>query len=118
MVKVLIVDDNEDVTYSLDKSLKSLNKGYETEIANSGEECLQKVEADRPDIVLLDIMMPDMDGWEVAEKLQPKHIPILFITGKADMLNERKDTLDIIEYMMKPIKIEELDARIRKMLGN
>ena len=112
MVKVLIVDDNKDVTYSLGKSLESLNEGYEISTAHSGKECLEKVHQHKPDIVLLDIMMPEMDGWEVANKITD--IPVLFITGKANMMREAKSRR--IEFLMKPIDIKELDARIKQLM--
>ena len=114
MVKILIVDDNEDVTYSLKKSLESVGPEYDISVAHSGKECLNKVKQDTPDIVLLDIMMPGMDGWEVEDKLQTEQIPVLFITGKANMLDESK--LRKIDYLMKPIDVKELEARIRQIL--
>ncbi len=113
-MKVIIVDDNKDVTYSLRKGLLSISEDYEIKEANSGMECLELVKKDKPDIVLLDIMMPKMDGWAVAEVLKSRGIPILFITGKANMIEESK--FRDIEYLLKPVDIKELDARIRKIL--
>ena len=113
-MKVLIVDDNEDVTYSLKKSLETISSEYEISVANSGKECLEKVKRDTPDIVLLDIMMPEMDGFEVEDKLQIENIPVLFITGKANMLDESK--LRKIDYLMKPVDVKELEARMRQIL--
>ena len=114
MVKVLIVDDDDDVTFSLRRSLKSMSSQYDISVANSGQECLKKVKKNRPDIVLLDIMMPEMDGWEVNDELQTMNIPVLFITGKAYMIEESR--LRKVEYLLKPIDIRELEANIKQIL--
>ena len=114
MVKILIVDDNEDVTYSLKKSLESVGPEYDISVAHSGKECLKKVKKNRPDIVLLDIMMPEMDGWQVNDNLQTMKIPVLFITGKAYMIEESR--LRKVEYLLKPVDIRELEANIKQIL--
>ena len=114
MVKILIVDDDDDVTFSLRRSLKHASDEYKISVANSGKECLEKVKKNRPDIVLLDIMMPEMDGWEVNDKLQIEQIPVLFITGKAYMIKESR--LRKVDYLLKPIDIRELEANIKQIL--
>ena len=106
-MKVLIVDDNQDITYSLKKALEALNPDYEITEAWSGKECL-----DKADIILLDIMMPEMDGFQVSEQITAK--PILFITGKANMVREAK--VRNIEFLQKPVDIKVLDKKIREML--
>lgn len=113
-MKIIIVDDNKDVTYSLKKSLESMGKGYECREAYSGVECLELVKKDKPDMVLLDIMMPKMDGWAVAEALQPLNIPVLFITGKANMVQEAKARK--IDFLIKPIDMKELDNKIQEVM--
>ena len=110
-MKVLIVDDNEDITYSIRKALEALNPEYEITEAWSGKECLDK--AGNADIILLDIMMPEMDGFQVSEQITTK--PILFITGKAHMMREAKARN--IEFLMKPVNIKVLDRKIREMLS-
>ena len=112
MVKILIVDDNEDVTYSLKKSLESIDMDYNVTVAHSGKECLDLVKKDKPDIVLMDIMMPEMDGFEVADQI--KDIPVLFITGKANMIREAKSRR--IDFLMKPIDMKVLNDRIKQIL--
>jgi CheY-like chemotaxis protein len=68
MKKILVVDDEPDVTYLVKEMLG--REGFEVEEANSGEEALEKINDEKPDLVLLDIMMPEMDGWEVSRKIK------------------------------------------------
>jgi len=119
-IKVLIVDDNSSITYSLEKGLKSISSQYEIFQANSGQDCLTNVKQHTPDIILLDIIMPDMDGWAVVEKLHTNsnwsNIPIIFITGKADEISQVIGTMSVEDYVMKPIDVKDLDMRIRRIL--
>ncbi len=82
MAKVLIVDDDESVLYLTELVLK--NAGYEVVLAKDGRECIKKVNKDRPDVILLDVMMPGEDGWEVCRKLKndekTKDIPVAMFT--------------------------------------
>ena len=68
MKKILVVDDEPDVTYLVKEMLG--REGFEVEEANSGVEALEKINDKKPDLVLLDIMMPEMDGWEVSRKIK------------------------------------------------
>ncbi len=68
MAKVMVVDDEPDVTYLVKQILG--REGLDVVEVNSGEEALEKIGLEKPDLVLLDIMMPDMDGWEVARKIK------------------------------------------------
>ena len=78
-MKILIVDDEKNIVDLIQKNLKL--EGYETIGAYSGLEAIKKVKTEKPDIVLLDIMMPDMDGYEVLQKIKEHDIgiPIIFI---------------------------------------
>ena len=82
--KILVIDDEPEITEIINAFLS--NAGYKVEIENSAVEGLAKAKANRPDIILLDIMMPVMDGYEVCAQLKkdPKtaQIPVLFLTGK------------------------------------
>jgi len=83
-VKALIVDDEEDVLYSEKIILKKA--GYEVITAKSGKEAIEKLKSVRPDFILMDVMMPEMDGWEVTkiikEDEKTKDIPVIFVTVK------------------------------------
>ncbi|MGD8628245.1 MAG: response regulator, partial [bacterium] len=88
--RILVVDDEEHirkiVRFQLEKS------GYEVECAEDGLEALKAVEARTPDLILLDLMMPNMDGYEVCKRLksdyQTNHIPVIMVTAKADLENK------------------------------
>ena len=117
--KVPIVDDEPVNVKVLQRKLEQA--GYEVQMATNGFECLEKIEEDRPDIVLLDIMMPDMDGVETCKRLKnnPKTetIPVIFVTAKM----ERTDKISglesgAIDYITKPIDMEETMARINTHL--
>ena len=116
--KILIVDDNQDILYTIEKAL--LNDGYEVEKAISGNECLQYLNSSIPDLILLDIMMPEIDGWDVASKIkensQWKKVPIVFVTAKNDDMSIRLGTLGSNDYIIKPFEIGELLKTVRKIL--
>ena len=112
---VLVVDDEEQNRTLLRDPLEA--RGYEVEEAENGLLALQKIAARPPDVILLDLMMPKMDGFEVCRRLKanPKtaHIPILIVTA----LSERKERLMGIEagandFLNKPIDIQDVTLRV------
>ncbi len=116
---ILIVDDNIDTVELLRKRLKA--EGYNTKEAYDGEEALQRVYESPPDIIILDVMMPKLDGYEVCKRLKSdektKFIPIIMLTAKSDVESKVKG-LDIgaDDYVPKPFDYRELSARIRSLL--
>lgn len=117
--KVLIVDDDPNSLYTMEMLLSA--EPYELDFADSGQMALAKVEAMEPDILLLDIILPDMDGHEVCQRLRAKesgqHIPIILATA----LNRREDIVRGLEagaddFLTKPVNGAELRARVRSML--
>ncbi len=118
--KVLIVDDNIDTVELLRKRLRV--DGYDTSEAYDGEEALKKVDECRPDLIVLDIMMPKMDGFEVCRRLkgdeETRYIPIIMLTAKGDVDSTVKG-LDVggDDYLAKPFDYKELLARIRSLLS-
>jgi len=121
MVKVMVVDDNPDIIFAVKKGLESLNKGYEVIGAGGGQECVQLLNQEKPDLILLDIMMPDMDGWDVVAKVrendQIKEVPIIFLTAKDDAVSKGMAKLGVEDYIVKPVNIQELDKRIKDTLS-
>ena len=109
--KILIVDDEKDVV-SLLKDYFELNQ-YETITAYSGEEALQKISM-KPDLILLDVNMPDMDGTSVCKKIRDYvTCPILFLTAKIEDSDKIKGfTAGGDDYILKPFSIDELGARV------
>ena len=117
--KILVVDDIPANIQLLDSHLSSI--GYETITASNGEEALAKVDSERPDLILLDVMMPKMDGFETCKVLKANkrtdYIPIIMVTA----LNEMKDKLKGIEagaddFITKPFNKLELLARVKSLL--
>ncbi len=114
--KILVIDDEETTVQLIAILLE--RRGYETVKAYSAEEGLRLAYRHQPDLVLLDIMMPDMDGWEVCKRLREmSDVPIIFLTA-------RDETPDIVrglemgadDYVVKPYNNEELVARVRAHL--
>ena len=114
--KVLIVDDNENNIYTLEKILE--NCSVDTDSALSGEEALIKMLDDTYDLLLLDIQMPEMDGFEVAELLysndQTSQIPIIFMSAisKEEKYLQKGYELGAVDYLFKPINKQELYNKI------
>ncbi len=117
--RVLVVDDDEDGLYILKLLLTKMK--YEVHTARDGEEALQKAEALVPDIILLDVMMPKLNGFEVCKRVKATpegmYIPIILLTAKSELMS-KIEGLDCgaDEYLTKPYDMSELTARIRSML--
>ncbi len=117
--KVLVVDDEPANIFFLKGLLKE--EGYLVTTASDGRECLDNLNVNKPDVILLDIMMPDISGIEVLEKIQEniklKDIPVIMVTAKTESLDV-EEALDkgAVEYIRKPIDEIELLARLRTTL--
>lgn len=118
--KILIADDATDVVELLRKRLRF--EGYETIEAFDGEECLERVRETNPDLIILDIMMPKIDGYEVCRTLKSQqrtaYIPILMLTAKGEVEDKVKG-LDAgaQDYLAKPFNYAELSARVKSLLS-
>ena len=122
--KILLVDDDADFVESTKTILES--KPYEVIVASNGEEGLQKARAEKPDLILLDVIMPVKDGFTAAEQLkkdpQLSKIPTLMLTAfaekgaKTSIPVSRGFTLETEDYIDKPVTPEELLARVEKHL--
>ena len=115
--KVLVVDDEETLTDLIGLALRY--EKFEVSVAHTGREAIAAVAAGRPDLVVLDIMLPDIDGFEVARRIGAgsPHTPVLFLTARDATEDKiRGLTLGGDDYMTKPFSLEELVARIRAVL--
>jgi len=115
--RVLVVDDEPSITELLTMALRY--EGFETAAAHGGREALATIATFHPHLVVLDIMMPDIDGFEVARRLRAERqeVPILFLTAR-DAAEDKVRGLTIggDDYVTKPFSVEELVARIRAIL--
>lgn len=116
-MRILVVDDDRAVRESLRRSLTF--NGYSVDLAVDGVDALEKVAAQRPDALVLDVMMPRLDGLEVCRRLRSTgdDLPILVLTAR-DSVSERVAGLDAgaDDYLPKPFALEELLARLRALL--
>ena len=117
--KILVVDDTE---WNRDLIVQLLEDEYDVLQAVDGEDGVRKAETEKPDLILMDLGMPVMDGWEATRKIKAndalKHIPIIAVTSHAmvgDEIEARKAGCD--DYMSKPVDDEELLKKIKKFLG-
>ena len=115
--KVLVVDDEQSITDLVALALRY--EQFEVAVAHTGRQALNAVRSFRPDLVVLDIMLPDFDGFEVARRMGAEWptVPVLFLTAR-DATDDkiRGLTLGGDDYMTKPFSLEELVARIRAVL--
>ena len=115
----MIVDDDEIVCRIADKIL---NQKYETFSVNSGEEALEQAEAGQPDLILMDLNMPEMDGYETMEQLKQQSgydIPVIFMTSEDNIESEvRGLEMGARDYIHKPFKADILLKRIEMVLQN
>jgi two-component system OmpR family response regulator len=115
-VRILVVEDEPDLLGALRKSLR--DEGYAVDVAEDGEEGLYKATAWDYDAVILDIMLPKGDGWEVLRRIRrSKKIPVLMLTAR-DTVEDRIRGLDggADDYLVKPFEIRELLARLRALI--
>ena len=116
--RVLIVDDVQD---NVDILVEALKNDYKLSVAIDGERALRAVEKSQPDLVLLDIMMPGLDGYEVCRRLRAseatRDLPIMFLSALEDVQNKARGfELGANDYLTKPFEILEVKARVRSLL--
>jgi PleD family two-component response regulator len=117
---ILVVDDTES---NVDILVDALSDDYEVSVAMDGESALEIVEEEPPDLILLDIMMPDMDGYEVCEKLKSdsntKAIPIIFLSGATDEASKEKGlALGAVDFITKPIEKNIVLSKLKEHLSS
>ena len=114
--KIMVVDDNPDIILSIRNGLEVVEGDYEIIGAKTGEKCLELLETVTPDIILLDIMMPEMSGWETFDRLKRntawEEIPVVFLTARTDRVARNAGGFLGDDYIEKPFEIAELKRRI------
>ena len=115
MIKILIIEDEKPITRLIQISLSGV--GYVCTTAYGGNEAIKKIDEENPDLILLDIMLPEIDGFELLEYIKPLNIPVILITAKgaiADKVKGLKSGAD--DYITKPFDVAELLARVESLL--
>ena len=114
--KILIADDDRNICELLRIYLEK--EGYNVVLAGNGEEALSKFDAEEPDILLLDVMMPRLDGWQVCRELRKKsEVPIIMITAKGETFDKVLGLeLGADDYVVKPFEPKEIVARVKAVL--
>ena len=115
MIRILIVDDEKPICDLIDLKLSAA--GYECIAVQNGLEAIELVEQEAFDLVLLDIMLPGADGYDVMDYIRPTGIPVIFITAKHEVKNRVKGLkLGADDYLVKPFDVVELVARVEAVL--
>ena len=119
--KILIIDDEEDLSFFVKANLE-LAGAYEVIVTANGKTGIKAAIQHKPDLILLDIMMPKMNGFEVLEKLKGEHetlsIPVIMLTAKGDDESKLKASSRFNEdYIVKPVQIDILKSKIEDVLG-
>ncbi|OQX25574.1 MAG: response regulator [Desulfobacteraceae bacterium IS3] len=123
--RILVVDDEPDFASIVQKNLEK--EGYKVEVAYDGVEGLAKVKANPPDAIVLDVMMPEKDGYQVCKELKDdakySNIPILLLTAVADRVSSTRYShydgmsTEADDYLPKPASAEQITESIRRLLG-
>lgn len=119
--RILVIDDEEDIQEVVQLCLKTVG-GWEVLTAGSGNEGLAKAEAEQPDAILLDVMMPDIDGIATFQKLQAntatQHIPVILLTAKVQAADQRRFAeLGVVGTISKPFDPLNLTSQIAELLN-
>lgn len=115
--KILIADDDPTLTRLI--SIYLGEQGYDTVVAHDGESALRKLEVERPDLIILDVVMPKVNGYAFLFEMRKiegvARTPVIVLTGKAGMLDVFKAE-GVVEYMVKPVQQKELLEQVRKYI--
>jgi two-component system alkaline phosphatase synthesis response regulator PhoP len=120
MKKILVVDDEEDILHFLELVLGE--KGYEVMTAVGGQEALTRAHIEKPDLILLDIMMPQMDGWEVLKLLrideETATIPVAMLSARTEARDRVQGLQEgAVDYICKPFSLQELLGKIEAVFA-
>ncbi len=115
MIKILIVDDEKSICDLIDINLSAA--GYQCRTVQDGLKAIDIIESERFDLILLDIMLPGVDGYDIMEYIRPLKIPVIFITAKHEVKDRVKGLkLGAEDYLVKPFDVVELVARVEVVL--
>ena len=120
MAKIMSVDNDPNITTMVKKMLET--EGYEVTTAMGGGECLEKLKKDKPDLLLLDAMMPDLSGWDVYWRIRKKdeELKVVFVSVMEVSPGRKKELIrdyGISDYVIKPFTRDELVSVVKRVLG-
>ena len=123
--RILVVDDEPDFASIVQGNLEK--EGFEVEVAYDGVEGLEKVKANPPDVIVLDVMMPEKDGYEMCKELKADErfadIPVIMLTAVGDHVTSTRyshadgRSMEAEDYLAKPASAEEITASVKRLLG-
>lgn len=114
---ILIVNSESDITELFAQMLLMGDDAYILNTANTGKECLQAMERNPPDLVLLDIEIPDMDGWELIEMIKKnREIPVIVISSKVPVIEDLMRISLVSDYLLKPVTLDGLLMAVKDAL--
>ncbi|WP_257458549.1 response regulator [Archangium lipolyticum] len=115
---MLVVDDDPDILEALSEILEA--EGFEIRRARNGKEALERLEPDPPQLILLDLMMPVMDGWEFAQRMRQKpnvaNIPLIVLSADRNVGSKATD-IGAVGHLAKPFELNDLLEMVRRSLG-
>ncbi|KGK99517.1 chemotaxis protein CheY [Methanococcoides methylutens] len=118
--KIMVVDDDADTIYLVSSLLET--EGFEVVGAGSGAKCLEMLDIEKPDVILLDLMMPDMDGWETFHKIKKElpDVPVSILSAKGQKFDQMLglNVLNANDYITKPFNNTEFVGRIKSLVGD
>ena len=121
MHTIMVVDDEPDILYTVGQMLEF--SGYDVIKASNGQEAITKLRklTKNPDLIILDIMMPELSGWDVAAMIKenPKwqSIPIIFLTAKGDTMSIGMGGMTAVDYIVKPFDVKDLKQRVENIFN-
>ena len=123
--RILVVDDEPDFASIVQGNLEK--EGFEVEVAYDGVEGLEKVKANPPDVIVMDVMMPEKDGYEMCKELKADErfadIPVIMLTAVGDHVTSTRyshadgRSMEAEDYLAKPASAEEITASVKRLLG-
>ena len=115
-IKIMVVDDDSNICELLRLYLEK--EGFDTVIASDGAQAVAKFDTEKPDLMLLDVMMPHLDGWQVCREIRKKsQCPIIMVTAKGEVFDRVLGLeLGADDYIVKPFETKEVIARIKAVL--
>lgn len=115
MIRILVVEDDLNIAKMISTTLSI--GGYESVVCEDGALAVRRIQEERFDLVLLDVMLPGLDGFAVMERIQNREVPVIFLTAMQDVADKVKGLrLGAEDYMVKPFEVVELLARIEVVL--